>query len=84
MAAKRKPVRRRAKTPKARTAEAAAPTPRLQRVRSVPRSGRAGAGADFEPGQAPLTQGLAAEADLRFDRPRPATTRYPIGLEDFH
>ncbi|HEX9671631.1 MAG TPA: hypothetical protein VGC93_19335 [Thermoanaerobaculia bacterium] len=83
MAAKRKPARRRTKTPKARTAEAAAPAHRLQRVRSVPRSGRAAAGADFEPGQAPLTQGLAAEADLRFDRPRPATTRYPIDLEDF-
>ncbi len=83
MATKRKPARRRTKTPKARVAQAAAPSPRLQRVRSVPRSGRAAAGADFEPRQSPLTHELAAEAALRFDRPRPATTRYPIDQEDF-
>ena len=51
-----------------------------QKHRGKALSGKAPKGASFNPAEAEI---LALGADLQYDRPRPATTRYPIDLKTF-
>jgi hypothetical protein len=56
------------------------------RLRAAPATGKAGRGTSFEPGAAATALGFAAAAAgpaPEYDRPRPATTRYPIDLASF-
>lgn len=77
----RKPRKTRRAAAKSKPAAAS-----TQRLRAMPVGGRAGKGVSFEPGAQAVALGLAAGASAappEVDRPRPATTRYPIDLTDF-